>query len=119
MIEELRIQGIGVIDEARLEFAPGLNVITGETGAGKTMILSGLELLRGARAETGQLRDAGAGAEVDAVVAIDDDHRLVVAQALDELAVPVDDDALIIRRTVAPQGRSRAHVAGVRCRCRR
>ena len=62
MIEELRIQGIGVIDEARLEFAPGLNVITGETGAGKTMILSGLELLRGARAETGQLRDAGAGA---------------------------------------------------------
>ena len=112
MIEELRIQGIGVIDEARLEFAPGLNVITGETGAGKTMILSGLELLRGARAETGQLRDAGAGAEVDAVVTVDDAHRLVVAQALDELAVPVDDDALIIRRTVAPQGRSRAHVAG-------
>lgn len=112
VIEELRIQGIGVIDEARLEFAPGLNVITGETGAGKTMILSGLELLRGARAEAGQLRDADAGAEVDAVVAIDDANQLVVAQALDELAVPVEDDALIIRRTVAPQGRSRAHVAG-------
>lgn len=112
MIEELRIQGIGVIDEARMEFAPGLNVITGETGAGKTMILSGLELLRGARSESGQLRDAGAGAEVDAVVTLDDAHRLVVAQALDELGVLIDDDALIIRRTVAPQGKSRAHVAG-------
>lgn len=112
MIEELRIQGIGVIDEACLEFAPGLNVITGETGAGKTMILSGLELLRGARSESGQLRDASTGAEVDAVVTISDDHRRGVAETLDELVLPDDDDALIIRRTVAPQGKSRAHVAG-------
>ena len=112
MIEELRIQGIGVIDEARLEFSPGLTVITGETGAGKTMILSGLELLRGARADSGQLRDPATGAEVDAVVSVDEDTRAVVVHALDELAVPAEDDALIIRRTVAPQGKSRAHVAG-------
>ena len=112
MIEELRIQGIGVIDEARLTFSPGLTVITGETGAGKTMILSGLELLRGARLDAGQLRDADAGAEVDAVVVIDDTHRSRVEQALDEIGVPADDDALIIRRTIAPQGKSRAHVAG-------
>ena len=112
MIEELRIQGIGVIDEARLEFSPGLTVITGETGAGKTMILSGLELLRGARADSGQLRDPAAGAEVDAVVSVDEDTRAAVARTLDELAVPTEDDALIIRRTVAPQGKSRAHVAG-------
>ena len=112
MIEELRIQGIGVIDEARLSFSPGLTVITGETGAGKTMILSGLELLRGARSDAGQLRDADAGAEVDAVLVIDDTHRFRVEQALDEIGVPADDDALIIRRTIAPQGKSRAHVAG-------
>ena len=112
MIEELRIQGIGVIDEARLEFSPGLTVITGETGAGKTMILSGLELLRGARADSGQLREPAAGAEVDAVVSVDGDARGAVAGILEELAVPGDDDALIIRRTVAPQGKSRAHVAG-------
>ena len=112
MIEELRIQGIGVIDEARLQFSPGLNVITGETGAGKTMILSGLDLLRGARAESGQLRDSSQGAEVDAVVTVDDEHRATLAQALDEIAVPFDDDAVIIRRTAAPQGKSRAHVAG-------
>lgn len=112
MIEELRIQGIGVIDEARLEFAPGLNVITGETGAGKTMILSGLELLRGARVDSGQLRNSDAGAEVDAVVGIDDSCRPAVANALDEFAVPIEDEAVVIRRTVSQQGRSRAHVAG-------
>ena len=112
MIEELRIQGIGVIDEARLEFSPGFTVITGETGAGKTMILSGLELLRGARADSGQLRDPASGAEVDAVVSMDGAARDAVAEVLEALAVPGEDDALIIRRTVAPQGKSRAHVAG-------
>jgi DNA repair protein RecN (Recombination protein N) len=112
MIEELRIRGVGVIDEARLEFAPGLNVITGETGAGKTMILSGLELLRGARMDAGQLRDAAVGAEVDAVVTLEDPQRTALAAAVDDLAVPVDEDPLIIRRTAAPQGKSRAHVGG-------
>ncbi len=112
MIEELRIRGIGVIDEACLAFAPGLTVITGETGAGKTMILSGLELLRGARADSGHLRDQGAGAEIDAVVSVDDSDRDQVAGILDAIAVPFDEDALIIRRTVAPQGKSRAHVSG-------
>ena len=62
MIAELRIRGIGVIADAQLDFAPGFTVITGETGAGKTMILSGIELLRGSRAESGQLRDADGGA---------------------------------------------------------
>ena len=112
MIEELRIQGIGVIDEALLTFSPGFTVITGETGAGKTMILSGLELLRGARFDSGQLRDASTGAEVDAVVTLDDAHRSAVMAVLDEMGVPLDDDAVIIRRTAATQGKSRAHVAG-------
>lgn len=67
MIEELRISGIGVIDEARVELDPGFTVITGETGAGKTMVLSGLDLLRGARADAGMLRDSSGSAEVDAV----------------------------------------------------
>ena len=112
MIEELRIQGIGVIDEALLSFSPGFTVITGETGAGKTMILSGLELLRGARLDSGQLRDANSGAEVDAVVTLDDAHRSAVTSVLDEMGVPLDDDAIIVRRTVATQGKSRAHIAG-------
>jgi len=110
MIEELRIRGIGVIADAQLDFAPGFTVITGETGAGKTMILSGIELLRGSRAESGQLRDADGQAEVDAVVSLGPGIRQVVALRLDELGVSLDDDALIARRTVSGKGRSRAHL---------
>lgn len=110
MIEELRIRGIGVIADAQLDFAPGFTVITGETGAGKTMILSGIELLRGSRAESGQLRDADGQAEVDAVVSLGPGIRQAVALRLDELGVSLDDDALIARRTVSGKGRSRAHL---------
>ena len=56
MLEELRISGLGVIDDAVLELSPGLTVVTGETGAGKTMVVSGLGLLFGGRG------DAGSGA---------------------------------------------------------
>jgi DNA repair protein RecN (Recombination protein N) len=115
MIEELRIAGIGVIDEAHLELGSGLSVITGETGAGKTMILSGVELLRGARADVGQLRDPDHGAEVDAVVLMPSPLPDSLADALDTHGVSTDDDALIIRRTVAGhsgQSKSRAHIGG-------
>lgn len=112
MIEELRIQGIGVISEARIELGPGLTVLTGETGAGKTMVLNGLDLLRGARADSGVLRDQDSPAEVDAVVALGiDGYRGLLAE-LETLDIPVLDDALVTRRTVAPGGRSRAYLAG-------
>lgn len=115
MIEELRIAGIGVIDEAHLELGSGLSVITGETGAGKTMILSGVELLRGARADLGQLRDPDGGAEVDAVVQLPSPLPGALVDALDAQGVSADDDVLIIRRTVAGragQSKSRAHIGG-------
>jgi len=115
VIEELRIRGIGVIDEACVELAPGLTVITGETGAGKTMVLSGLDLLRGGRADTGMLRDGAAGgtnggaAEVDAVVEVDGLPALAAVFEELGLAEP-SDGALITRRTIAPGGRSRAYL---------
>jgi len=117
MIEELRISGIGVIDEACVELDPGLTVITGETGAGKTMVLSGLDLLRGARADVGVLRDAAGSAEVDAVVALggrlSTDGRAAVGEQFEELGLSwPDDDALITRRTVSAAGRSRAYLSG-------
>jgi len=59
MLREIRIQNLGVIDDVVLELSTGLNVVTGETGAGKTMVVSGLGLLLGARADTGLVR-AGA-----------------------------------------------------------
>jgi DNA repair protein RecN (Recombination protein N) len=110
MIEELRIRGIGVIADAHLDFSPGFTVITGETGAGKTMILSGIELLRGARAESGHLRDPEGSAEVDAVVSLESGDIAAVSSVLDELGVELDEEALIARRTVSGKGRSRAHL---------
>ncbi|MGH3471684.1 MAG: AAA family ATPase, partial [Nocardioidaceae bacterium] len=60
MLEELRISSLGVIDDAALEFGPGLTVVTGETGAGKTMVVTALGLLLGARADSTLVRrDAG------------------------------------------------------------
>lgn len=115
MIEELRICGIGVIDEARVELDPGLTVITGETGAGKTMVLSGLELLRGGRADTGVLRDADGSAEVDAVVQIpatgDSSDGGWFVEQFEELGLDAPEDGVLItRRTVAAGGRSRAYL---------
>ena len=112
MIEQLRIQGIGVIADAQVDLGPGLTVITGETGAGKTMILSGIELLRGARAESGQLRESGEQAEVDAVVTVDQERQQLLGDLLEDLGVHIEDDALIARRTVSGNGRSRAHLSG-------
>ena len=97
MIEQLRIQGIGVIADAQVDLGPGLTVITGETGAGKTMILSGIELLRGARAESGQLRESGEQAEVDAVVTVDEERQQLLGDVLEDLGVHIEDDALIAR----------------------
>ena len=68
MFEEVRIQGVGVIDDAVLELSPGLNVVTGETGAGKTMVVSGLGLLLGVRADSGLVRTGSASALVEGVV---------------------------------------------------
>ena len=68
MFEEVRIQGVGVIDDAVLELSPGLNVVTGETGAGKTMVVSGLGLLLGMRADAGLVRAGRRSAVVEGVV---------------------------------------------------
>ena len=62
MLSRIRIQGLGVIEDAEIELAPGLNVITGETGAGKTMVVTGLGLLLGARADSGLVRAGSAAA---------------------------------------------------------
>jgi DNA repair protein RecN (Recombination protein N) len=104
VIEELHIRGLGVIEDASLRLAPGLTVVTGETGAGKTMLVTALELLLGARADTSLVR-AGA----DAALA----EALVVPPAgtADDWLGP-DDDVLIVTREIPADGRSRARLAG-------
>ena len=74
MLREIRIQNLGVIDDAVLELSTGLNVLTGETGAGKTMVVSGLGLLLGARADVGLVRTGARQASIEGVVEVGPDH---------------------------------------------
>src|SRR5436305_14225193 len=110
MLEELRIRGLGVIDDAVLELSPGLTVVTGETVAGKTMVVQGLSLLFGGRADAGLVRPGAGRAAVEGRLLVGGD-RASVARALDAGA-ELDDGALIVARTVSAEGRSRAHVGG-------
>lgn len=109
MLTRLRIQRLGVIEDAELELSPGLNVITGETGAGKTMVVSGLGLLLGARADSGLVRAGASSTVVEGEVEVPEGHpaaRRVAAAGGDT------EDTLILVRTVSAEGRSRAHVGG-------
>ncbi|MBM9461610.1 DNA repair protein RecN [Nocardioides sp. zg-536] len=109
MIEELRISSLGVIDSSVLELGPGLTVITGETGAGKTMVVTALGLLLGGRADSGAVRAGAKQARVEGVVAAD---------ALPGLRAAVEDaggdaeDGVVLGRNVSAEGRSRAFVGG-------
>ena len=109
MLREIRIQNLGVIDDAVLELSAGLNVLTGETGAGKTMVVSGLGLLLGARADAGLVRTGAQRAVVEGVVEVGREH-LATLRAI-EAGGDVEDD-LILARTLSAEGRSKAHVGG-------
>ncbi|MCW2674566.1 MAG: repair protein RecN [Frankiales bacterium] len=110
MLEELRISGLGVIDEAVLELAPGLTVVTGETGAGKTMVVQGLSLLFGGRADAGRVRPGSSKAVVEGRLLLDPDHPAVIRAH--DAGGDLDEGALLVTRTVGADGRSRAHVGG-------
>ena len=115
MLEELRITGLGVIEDASLPLAEGLTVITGETGAGKTMVVAGLGLLFGGRADAGRVRTDAGRATVEGRLRLDGrDKRTagLVRQRAGDAGAEVDDDELLLSRTVTAEGRSRAHVAG-------
>ncbi len=110
VLEEMRLRGLGVIDEAVLELSPGLTVVTGETGAGKTMVVQGLSLLFGGRADAGRVRPGVAQALVEGRLVLPADHPAVLRAA--EAGAELDDGALLVSRTVGADGRSRAHVGG-------
>src|SRR6476469_8323458 len=106
----MRIRALGVITDALLELDPGLTVVTGETGAGKTMVVTGLGLLLGGRADAGALRTGATQAVVEGRVVIDPDGP--VARAARDAGAELDDDGLLLARTVTSAGRSRAHAGG-------
>ena len=110
MLEDMRIRGLGVIDDAVLELGSGLTVVTGETGAGKTMVVQGLSLLFGGRADAGRVRPGGGRALVEGRLVLAPGHPALDRAA--EAGAELDDGALLISRSVASDGRSRAHLGG-------
>ncbi|WP_210651782.1 DNA repair protein RecN [Nocardioides sp. SYSU D00065] len=110
MLEELRITQLGVIESSTLELGPGLTVITGETGAGKTMVVTALGLLLGGRADSGAVRTGARQARVEGVVATA--ALAGFREAVEEHGGEVEEDRVVLARNVAAQGRSRAWVGG-------
>jgi DNA repair protein RecN (Recombination protein N) len=110
MVEEVTIRGLGVIDEAVLELSPGFNVLTGETGAGKTMVVTSLGLLFGGRADPQRVRPGADRASVEGRIIVASDSK--VTARLEEAGGELDDGTLIVTRTVSAEGRSRAHLGG-------
>ncbi len=109
MIEEIRIRDLGVIDEAVLQLHPGLTVLSGETGAGKTMVVTGLGLLLGGRGDSSLVRAGADRLVVEGVVDLPADH--IALQRAGDAGADVHD-GLVLVRSVSRDGRSRAHVGG-------
>jgi DNA repair protein RecN (Recombination protein N) len=111
MLEEIRIKDLGVIEESVLELGPGFTAVTGETGAGKTMVVTALGLLLGGRADSGAVRNGSTRSVVEGVVHVDGLHA--VRGTVDEAGGQVEDDRLLLARQVSAEGRSRAFAGGV------
>src|SRR2546426_258418 len=107
MLRELRIRNFAVVENVTVPFAPGLNVLTGETGAGKSILVDAILLVRGARAQTDVIRADAESATVEAVFAVPDGG---VAAALDEAGLTVEEGEIVVRRELSRSGRHRAFV---------
>lgn len=115
MIEEMRLRDLGVIAEATLPIGPGFTAITGETGAGKTMVVTGLGLLLGQRADSGAVRSGAVQATVDGVWIVPETGPVAerVREAGGEVEPLGDGTAeLLVGRSISSEGRGRASVGG-------
>jgi DNA repair protein RecN (Recombination protein N) len=112
MIAELRVRDLATVADVTLDLGDGLNVLTGETGAGKSMLVDALALLLGERADSATVRSGSRKAVVEGVV---DRVTPAVLRRLEALGLDVVDDHLIIRREVSVEGRSRAWINGSPC----
>ncbi|MCB5275765.1 DNA repair protein RecN [Arthrobacter sp. SO5] len=114
MLEELRIRDLGVITDATLPLGPGLSVVTGETGAGKTMVVTAVGLLLGARSDAGAVRSGAKSASAEATVKLDAGHPAVerAREAGAEVEEADGGAELLLARSVGADGRSRAYVGG-------
>jgi DNA repair protein RecN (Recombination protein N) len=115
VLTEISVENVALIEEATLELSPGLNVITGETGAGKTLLATALQMLLGERARSEAVRAGAKRAAVEGTFVLPKEtHSAILTEALGDLAEEVEaDDGLVLRRTLTDDGRSRCYVGGV------
>lgn len=112
MLETLRIQNYALIDRIEVDFQPGFNVLTGETGAGKSIVVGALNLVLGARASSEVVRNGADRASIDAIFLIGTPSRRLHA-LLDEYGIPLEEGRLLLSRVIGADGRSRAYAGGV------
>ncbi|MGH3744322.1 MAG: DNA repair protein RecN [Mycobacteriales bacterium] len=111
MLEEIRVADLGVIARAKVPIGPGLTVLTGETGAGKTMLLEAVDLLLGGRGDSGLVRPGAKRALVEGRFRLAPDHPALL-RARDAGAELDDDGSLVLLRTLSAEGRSRCAAGG-------
>ena len=114
MLQTLSLRDFVIVDQLELDFSSGFTVLTGETGAGKSILLDALSLVLGERADSSQIREGCSRAEISALFRIDPQQIEHFNQWLDEQGFPIEDDgqSLVLKRTVETNGRSRAFING-------
>jgi DNA repair protein RecN (Recombination protein N) len=114
MLQTLALRDFVIVDQLELDFSSGFTVLTGETGAGKSILLDALSLVLGERADSSQIREGCNRAEISALFRIDPQQISHFNQWLDELGFPTEDEgqSLLLKRTVEANGRSRAFING-------
>lgn len=110
MLERLSVRNLAIVESADVEFVAGLNVITGETGAGKSVLMGALELVLGARADASTVRDGAKEARIEAEFAVDGTEGPVAALLEDAGLPPCEEGRLLVRRTISATGGGRVHV---------
>lgn len=115
MLDELSIENLGVLPAAHAQWAPGLTVLTGETGAGKTFLISGLKLINGGRADSSRIRQGQDSAVVEGIFRLDGlsaKTAEMIRGIVEDAGGNMDGDELVVSRSITSKGRSRAHVGG-------
>jgi len=114
MLQTLALRDFVIVDQIELDFAAGFTVLTGETGAGKSILLDALGLVLGERADSSQIREGSNRAEISALFRVDSQQSEYFNQWLDEQGFPVEDggQSLLLKRTIDSSGRSRAFING-------
>ncbi len=110
MLAELRLENYAVIDNVAVEFASGLNLLTGETGAGKSILIDALALLLGDKASTDVIRTGADRAVISAVFEIEGGPERIIRQILESNGIDSEDASIILRREIAVGGKGRVFI---------